>query len=130
MKGTITPLMSTTAEQLHTLGRIWIHPGKNRQNIIDFQNRKLRSIITHAYHTVDYYRQLFDTAGIEPQDIRTIEDLSKVPITSSQAYRIRPDTETLSKKADVDRMVCRATSGSSGRPVTSPRRDHCAHHGK
>jgi phenylacetate-coenzyme A ligase PaaK-like adenylate-forming protein len=108
--------MSSTAEHLHTFGRIWIHPHKNRGSIIDFQNRKLRSIITHAYHTVDYYRQLFDTVGIKPEDIRTIEDLYKIPITSSQEYRIRPEIETLSKKVKLDRMVCRATSGSSGRP--------------
>ena len=109
-------MIFTTAEHLHTLGRIWQHPHKTRESIIDFQIRKLRSIISHAYHTVAYYRQLFDSSGIKPENIRTVEDLSLIPITSSQEYRIRPEAKTLSRKFEPHRMVCRATSGSSGRP--------------
>jgi phenylacetate-CoA ligase len=76
----------------------------------------LRSVITYAYHNVSYYWNLFNRCGINPEDIRTAKDLSALPITSSQDYRIRPLKETLSRLVKPNRTVCRATSGSSGRP--------------
>ena len=108
--------MSLVIENLHTFSHIWNHPHGDREKIILFQNRKLRSVITHAYKNVRYYRELFDRAGIRPQDIRTAEDLSIVPLTSSQDYRIRPLSETFDMKIKRERTVCRATSGSAGRP--------------
>ena len=114
-------------EHFHTLGRILKHPKKGRDEIVLFQNRKLRSVIRNAYHNVAYYRDLFNKAGIKPEDIRTAEDLRIVPITSSQEYRMRGQHETLSGKISIAGTVHRATSGSTGRPFIirrSPLEDH------
>jgi len=114
-------------EHLHTLSRILKHPGKDRDEIVAFRNRKLHSIIKNAYENVEYYRNLFNRAGIKPEHIRTAEDLSIVPITSSQDYRIRQQHEMTSRKISMARTVQRATSGSTGRPFIirrSPLEDH------
>ncbi|MBW1858590.1 MAG: phenylacetate--CoA ligase family protein [Deltaproteobacteria bacterium] len=110
--------MSVLAESIHTFSQIWRNPQKTKDAITAFQNRKLRSIIANAYQYVKYYRQLFDAAGIKPQDIKTIEDLSLIPITSTQDYRTRPLQDVLSSKIDPKKTVKRSTSGSSGRPFT------------
>ncbi len=104
------------SEHLHTLSRIWKHPKRNRDEIIAFRNRKLRSVVANAYKNVRYYRRLFEGVGIRPEQIRTAEDLTAIPVTSSQGYRVRPIRETLSRKSRPDRTVKRATSGSTGRP--------------
>jgi len=109
-------LISTGREHLHTFGCIWNNPRKDPDDIIAFQTRKMRSVIAYAYDNVAYYRKLFDRCRIKPQDIRSIRDLSIIPVTSSQDYRIRPLKETLSLKIKPAKTVCRATSGSSGRP--------------
>lgn len=119
--------MTIVSEHLHTLSRIWKHPNRNRDEIIAFRNRKLRSIVTNAYNNVPYYRKLFEASGVRPEHIRTAEDLSLISMTSSQDYRIRPLQEALSRKARPHRMVKRATSGSTGRPFIirrSPLEDH------
>lgn len=108
--------MSIGFENLQTLRRIWKHPHSDRNAILSFQVRKLRSVISFAYNNVAYYRHLFDQFGIKPKHIQTIEDLSIIPITSSQDYRVRGIKETLASKVKPQRTVCRATSGSSGRP--------------
>ena len=102
-------------EHLHTFSRILKHPGKDRDQIIAFRNRKLRSVVRYAYNNVGYYRNLFNKAGIKPEDIRTAEDLSILPITSSQDYRIRQQHEIVSREIRMAKTVQRATSGATGR---------------
>jgi phenylacetate-CoA ligase len=109
-------LIPARIEFIHTLGSLWQNPHKTPDSIAVFQNRKLRSVIAYAYENVPYYRSLFNRCGIKPEDIRTAKDLSAIPITSSQDYRIRPLKETLSRLVKPERTLCRATSGSSGRP--------------
>ena len=43
------------------------------------QAKRLRDLIQHSYSTTQYYRQLFDEAGIRPDDIRSSTDLHLLP---------------------------------------------------
>ena len=45
------------------------------------QRKKLINIVKHAYENVPFYHRKFDKAGIKPTDVRSIEDLSKIPVT-------------------------------------------------
>jgi len=109
-------LTSPGREHLHTFKCIWSHPRQSVQDITAFQTRKMRAVIAHAYENIEYYRKLFDRCRIKPRDIRSIQDLSVIPVTSTQDYRIRPLNETLSPNISPAKTVRRATSGSSGRP--------------
>lgn len=123
----LLPMMPRVFEHLHTFIQLWKHPRADRKSIVRFQNRKLRSIISYAYKNLPYYRQLFDRYGISPDDIKTVDDISIIPITSSQDFRNRPVEETISQEAKLHRMVQRHTSGSTGRPFTirrTPLEDH------
>ena len=53
----------------------------------ELQNRKLRTVIRHAYENVPYYRSLFSSVGLTPEDIRTVEDLKHIPITTKDDLR-------------------------------------------
>ena len=103
-------------ELLHTLGKLWKHPRAGRKDIVAFQNRKLRHLIRHAYENVSYYRGLFDRAGIKPADIRTVDDLSIVPITEKKDLRACATEDILARGTDPDRLAVLITSGSSGSP--------------
>ena len=52
-----------------------------RREIVAYQEARLQSLIRHAYRQVPYYRRLLGDAGIDPERIRTLEDLRRVPIT-------------------------------------------------
>ena len=57
--------------------------------LIEFRNARLRNFIKHAAATVPYYRQMFAEKGIDPDGIRTIEDLKAIPILSrTEAVRL------------------------------------------
>jgi len=79
------------------------------------QTSRLREIITHAYETVPYYHKVFNALGLKPADIRTKEDLHKLPkITKAD---LRKDTESfISRTADLSHCARIRTSGTTGIP--------------
>lgn len=46
-----------------------------------FQNRKLRQIVAYAYEKAPAIRKKLDRAKVKPDDIKTVKDLEKLPIT-------------------------------------------------
>lgn len=56
-----------------------------------FQEKRLRKIIRYAYETIPAYRRKFIQAGITPRDIRKVEDLCKIPVTTRQEMQNNPD---------------------------------------
>lgn len=46
-----------------------------------YQNSKLRDLVRFAYANAPAVRNILDTAGIAPSQIRTVKDLERVPVT-------------------------------------------------
>ena len=82
------------------------------------QNKKLRALITHSYAHVPYYHNLFKKAGLRPDDIQTIDDLPKIPITRKTDLRDLPVEDVLASDYTVDQCLVRRTSGTTGIPLT------------
>lgn len=75
-------------------------------------------IFAEAWANVPYYRRLFDRAGITPRDIRSLDDLPKIPITSKRDLRMCPPNDVLSGRAKRSGLLAIKTSGSTGIPMT------------
>jgi phenylacetate-CoA ligase len=90
----------------------WLTP----QQIRDIQERKLRELIHQAYYHVAYYRDLFDQLGLRPADIRSIEDLQKLPLLDKNKVRAHLYFDLLSDNHDKRKMLKITTSGSTGEP--------------
>ena len=108
--------MGCRCELLDTLWHLWNHPRSTRDQLLAFQTRKLRQLVRHAYSNVRYYRDLLDRAGIKPEDIRTVKDLRRIPVTSKKDLRACTTGETLARGIRPARLILMRTSGSSGRP--------------
>jgi phenylacetate-CoA ligase len=54
----------------------------DRKELLELQNERLQIVINQAYSHVDFYRRKFDEAGLSPDDIKSLEDLKKIPFTS------------------------------------------------
>lgn len=80
------------------------------------QSRQLRRIVRHAYDTVPFYRQKFDALGIKPENIQSIDDLSKLPIISKSEIR-HCTTDLISSDYSVEKLRVLSTSGSTGQPL-------------
>jgi phenylacetate-CoA ligase len=81
--------------------------------LCDFRDEKLRAIIQHSYETVQYYKDLFDSLGMVPDDIKTIEDLKYLPLLNKAIVNANPK-KFISSKAKDYKLVHTHTSGSTG----------------
>lgn len=53
-----------------------------RKELLELQNERLQIVVNQAYSSVDFYRRKFDEAGLNPDDIKTLEDLKRIPFTT------------------------------------------------
>ena len=88
----------------------------SQEQICDFQDRKLQQIVHHAYESVPYYRQMFDELGLHPQDIRSQQDLSKLPILTKDDVQ-RNYEELISRRFKRRDLHINLTSGTTGKPL-------------
>jgi phenylacetate-CoA ligase len=53
----------------------------------ELQGERLRATVERAYNQVPLYQKKFDEAGLKPEDIHTIDDISKIPFTTKEDLR-------------------------------------------
>ena len=58
-----------------------------REVLEALQLKRLQQVIERVYHNVGFYRKTFDEAGITPDDIKTLDDLHRVPFTTKEDLR-------------------------------------------
>ena len=81
------------------------------------QLRRLKIIVRHAYNKVPYYRKLFDSVKITPDDIKTLKDIEKIPITDKHSIRTAYPDGIIAKGYTPKDYIYDHTSGSSGDPL-------------
>ncbi len=84
------------------------------EEIRDLQFNKLKIILQHAWDSVPHYRDVFNKAGLEPQDIRSLEDLQLIPVLTKSDIREAPQRFISSNPRT--RALTFKTSGTSGQP--------------
>lgn len=94
-----------------------------RKEIEVLQQERLRKTVTHCMNS-PFYRQRFEEANIKPEDINTLDDLRKIPLTTKQDLR---DTYPFGI-ASVPLRDCvrlHSSSGTTGNPtvILHTRRD-------
>lgn len=58
-----------------------------REELSVLQSARLRKLVGRVYHNVEPYRRKMQALGIEPGDIRGVEDLTKLPFTTKDDLR-------------------------------------------
>lgn len=82
----------------------------------ELQDEKLRRLIRHAWRNVPYYRARMQAAGLKPEDIRTQDDLYKMPMLSKNDVRQNLHFDIMSENHDKSQIQRINTSGSTGEP--------------
>jgi len=87
-----------------------------REQIEDYQDKKLIQIVRHAARNVPYYRNLFSSIGFDANDFRGRKDINKIPLLDKQTLRTR-QKEFIADNADRYGINWETTSGSTGTPL-------------
>jgi len=90
---------------------------KSLNDLKKLQERKLRAIIRYAYKNVPFYHKKFREANIKPKDIKSVEDLSKLPFTTKEEVREHSLGSMLARGIDLKKCLVTETSGSTGIPT-------------
>ena len=59
----------------------------SREEILKMQNEKIVKQVKHVYENVPYYRNLMDEKGVKPEDIKSVDDIKKLPFLSKADLR-------------------------------------------
>jgi phenylacetate-CoA ligase len=108
-------LGQTVSRNLHflRLSEFW-----SREQIDAYQNKKLRHLIDHAYRTVPYYNELFKSILLKPSDIKSKQDLHKIPILSKEIIKKSGIDYFTSAAYKNKKVLKKSSSGSTGEPLT------------
>jgi len=80
------------------------------------QNERLVHQVHLLYNKVPYYKTLFDAHQLKPSDIRSVEDLPKIPLTYKTALRDHYPFGLFAKpQSEIARLHC--SSGTTGKPI-------------
>lgn len=82
------------------------------------QNKRLRAIVKHAYDNVPFYHKKFENAGIKPNDIKSIEDMYKIPLTTKLEIQAQKFEDIVARNINPKSLMNTTTSGSTGIPLT------------
>ncbi|HNW93408.1 MAG TPA: phenylacetate--CoA ligase [bacterium] len=82
------------------------------------QLRRLKATVAHAYARVPYYRQAFKAAKVRPEDIRTLDDIRRLPCIGKPELRAGyPFGMFAVPRREI--VEIHTSSGTTGKPVVS-----------
>ena len=80
------------------------------------QNDRLSTLVKRVYKDVPFYKNQFDKIGLSPEDINSIEDLSKIPFTRKADLRDNYPYGLFATPMDSISRI-HASSGTTGKPT-------------
>lgn len=88
----------------------------SKDDIKEYQLSQTKDLIGHAYENIPYYTKLFDVNGISPKDIKSLEDLKKIPYLTKELVKENYD-KLVSKNIRRGEYLVDYTGGSTSEPM-------------
>lgn len=85
----------------------------SREELEALQLERLKSLVARVYEKIPFYKESFDAAGVAPEDIKSLDDITKLPFTVKQDLRdAYPFKMFAVPRSEVLRVHC--SSGTTG----------------
>ena len=89
-----------------------------REKILEIQNEKIVKQVRHVWDNVPYYRHLMEKKGVTPDDIKSVDDIRKLPFLSKDDLREAYPYGLLGTDLK-DCVRIQSTSGTTGKRVVA-----------
>ena len=89
----------------------------NDEELSKYQNKNFKKMVQFAY-TVPLYHQTYKKAGIHPDDIKSIEDIKKLPTVSKYDFKNYYPDGLVSSKIKKSKLIEVTTSGTTGKSLS------------
>lgn len=88
----------------------------SREDMRALQSERLQKIVKRCYENTEFYKRKMDEMGVKPEDIKSIDDIVKLPFTTKFDLRDEyPFGLQCVPQSEVVRI--HASSGTTGKPV-------------
>ncbi len=88
----------------------------SRDELRALQSERLRAVVGRVYERVPYYKGKMQEAGVGPEDVRTVDDLGKLPFTSKDDLRANYPFGLFTVPLE-EVVRVHASSGTTGKPT-------------
>ncbi len=86
------------------------------KQLSSIQQASIRKLVHYAYRNTAFYRKRFDDAGVRPESVKSLDDMSKIPFTVKTDLRDNYPLGILA--VPLNRLYClHASSGTTGKPI-------------
>ena len=88
----------------------------DRKELKDIQSSRLKNMVNEVYNNVPFYRKKMDNLNLTPNDIKSIDDIKKLPFTTKEDLRNNYPYKLFN--ADMKDIIrIHASSGTTGKPT-------------
>lgn len=88
----------------------------SKKELESLQFKKLKMLLNHAYENVPMYKRIFKQRGITPLDIKTSEDMRKLPVITKDTFRKNYPAGCVAQNIPKTGYFPYSTSGSTASP--------------
>jgi phenylacetate-CoA ligase len=88
----------------------------SKDKIEEYQLSQIKNTINYAYENVPYYAKLFNSNGILPKDIKTLDNLRKIPCLTKELVKENFNS-LISRKIHEGEYLLEHTGGSTSEPM-------------
>ncbi|HEX2394262.1 MAG TPA: hypothetical protein VHI78_02895, partial [Bacteroidales bacterium] len=88
----------------------------SESQLLDYQFSKFRKLIEHAGRNVPYYSDLFSAIKLKPSDIKSFDDLYKIPVLTKETAR-KQNADLIARNISKKHIHKGVTGGTTGPPL-------------
>ena len=96
------------------MSQTFMAPFQYSKELEAYQLKKLKWTVAHAYQGSPFYKAHLDAAGVNPQDIQSLDDIRRLPFTTADDLREGYPFPLLSTPVE-DVVRIHASSGTTGK---------------
>jgi phenylacetate-CoA ligase len=85
-----------------------------RADVDNFQLFRLGKMLSYAHQNSSFYRELFNNNGIKPEEVRSLADLTRIPLTNPSDLARNSYRFVCVSLGDITRVTTFTTSGTTG----------------
>ncbi|ADL58207.1 phenylacetate--CoA ligase [Methanothermobacter marburgensis] len=90
----------------------------SREELEELQLKRLQDTVRRAYENVPYYHEAFEKEGVYPEDIESLDDITRLPYTTKDDLRkVYPFGMFAVPRKEI--VEVHTSSGTTGKPVVS-----------
>lgn len=89
---------------------------KDKDKLLEYQGKHLKSLLLHAYKNVPYYHHIFEEVGVVSDDVVDLPKFDKIPILTKEIMR-KYSEERSSKDYTTRKWYYDSSGGSTGEPI-------------